>query len=77
MQNNRLLCIAPIVSTVPMVEGVLLCGMILGPWKQYSMSSSNTLYSSIEAMEAFLTESSLAIVLSTVQLVMLSEDKVC
>ena len=77
MRNNCLLPIAPIVLTVQMVAGVLFHGMILGPWKQYSMSSLNTLYSLIEAMEAFPSVSLSAIVLSTVQLVMLSEDKVC
>jgi hypothetical protein len=63
MQNKCLLHIAPIVFTVQMFAGVLFHGIILGPWKKYSMSSSNTSYSSIEAMEAFPKESSLAIVL--------------
>ena len=77
MWNNHLLCIAPIVFTVQMVVCVSFCGMILGPWKQYSMSSENTSYSLIEAIEVFPTESSSSIVLSMVQSVLLSEDKVC
>ena len=73
MQNNRLLRIAPMVLTVHMVAGVSFRGTTFGPWKQYSMLSSNTSLSK-EASEAFPTESSSAIVLSTIQLVSSNSD---
>jgi hypothetical protein len=64
----------PMVMTGLIVAGVSLMGMIFGPWKQYSMSSLKTSYTSSEAMEAFTTEPLSVVSHVMVLFVMIAEE---